>query len=415
MSCYPHDRRDEGEPDLLKAAKLLRYAKFAVRFQSKSAPNLRREASGQKKPQKSVPRYMKPSKASQRRKAENDKRLDIIAGKQEDAMVEDKRRLADKIAAAEVELEKLRLKEAEMNKTVMIVTSKKEDAVNEPVGEEKTATGFAEEDLKKRQQGLGGGIFGNSLLVPELASSMMPQIASPIKAPAVDNSSSSGNKNGGNSPPKLTGDGRSFTFGPETITISKMAAKRCFRVLTYRDLPNGKREVMDIPDGRIYFCKTGPQNRRITPDGVAFDTKQGAMSERFPTNQVSPSKSGNGTSPRILVAFDCWGKSARRHGGAGAARYQYCKFNKIMAFLDAPKTVSNKNVDHPIDPHYYPRADRRKAPRSPIDKAIYLDKMFNTKPWAKPTDRRPFTPEFKLDSIRPSVPSHKVPRRKTDD
>lgn len=397
MSCYPHESKELEEPDLLKAAKLLRYAKFAVRFQSKSMPDLnaekRKEAAARKN--KSIPRYMKPSKASQRRKAENDKRLDVIAGKQEEAMAQDKRRLADKIAAAEAELEKLRLKEAELHrtKTVAIIAPSTTDAVKDNVN------GPAEEEKGTNE-------------VEVVFQSSMPQIASPIKAPEADKNR---HKSESESPPKLTGDGRSFTFKSEVITISKMASKRCFRVLTYRDLPNGKREVMDIPDGRIYFCKTGPQNRRITPDGVAFDTKEGAMSERFPINQVSPSKSGNGTSPRILVAFDCWGKSARRLGGAGAARYQYCKFNKIMAFLDAPKTVSNKNVDHPIKPHYYPRADRRKAPRSPIDKAIYLDKMFNTRPWAKPTDQRPFTPEFKLDKIRPMVPPHKVRPQKTDD
>lgn len=425
MSCFPKDRREEEEPDLLKAAKLLRYAKFAMRFQqSQSMPDLqaakRREAAtARSKKNRSVPRYMRPSKAALRRQEENEKRLNVIAGKQEEQMVEDKRRLADKIVAAEAELEKLRLREAELSESksqpIIVVKSEEEGPTGEEkrdeeiempavVGERTLHLMADEDDLKKQQM-----MPGLTLSAP------MPKIASPIKSVADDKKKKTKEEGNVNSPPQLTGDGRSFTFKSETIMISKMAAKRCFRVLTYRDLPNGKREVMDIPEGSIYLCKTGPQNRRITPGGVAFDTKDGAMSERFPINQVAAAKSGNGTSPRILVSFDCWGKAARRLGGAGAARYQYCKFNKIVAFLDAPKTVSKKNVEHPIRPNYYPRADRRPVPRSPIDKAIYLDKMFNTRPWTKPEDERPFTPEFKLDSIKPQVPSHKVPRRVTDD
>lgn len=396
MSCYPHDI-DSSEPELIKAAKLLRYAKFAVRFNN---PDLKEDKKREQQAKgrhsnKPVPRYMKPSKAAERRREENKRRLDIILGKQGESKEENKRRLADKIAAAEAELQKLKMKEAELNKTSMF------------------------EDI------VGGGSGGKAAAAAETvhfssdipsSSLTMPELASPIKA-MRDTASSreTSRESSTENAPKLTGDCRSFTFKREAINIHKLSAKRCFRVLTYRDLPNGRREVMDIPDGRIYFCKTGPQNRRITPDGVAFDTRDLAMAERFPANQVGAARSGNGTLPRILVAFDCWGKASRRMGGGGAARYQYCKFSKIISFLDAPKTTSKKQAEHPVVPNYYPKADHRPAPRSPIDKAIYLDKMFNTRVWDKPSDPRPFTPEFKLDSLKPAVPSYKVPRRKERD
>ena len=145
------------------------------------------------------------------------------------------------------------------------------------------------------------------------------------------------------------------------------------------------------------------------------NTKEAALSEKFPINQVGAALSGNGTTPRILVSFDCWGKTHRRIGGVGSAKYQFCKFIKIVNFLDASKTVSKKNCEHPVKPHYYPKADRRKPPRSPIDKAIYLDKCFNVGRGTRPQTQGPFTPEYTYEHFKPPVPCHKVKARPRDD
>ena len=67
MSCYPKELKNSDDPDLLKAGRLLRYAKFAVRFQSKSMPDLNE---AKPKSSKKVPRYMKKSKATLRREEE---------------------------------------------------------------------------------------------------------------------------------------------------------------------------------------------------------------------------------------------------------------------------------------------------------------------------------------------------------
>ena len=188
---------------------------------------------------------------------------------------------------------------------------------------------------------------------------------------------------------KRYGGGESFTYNSSTESIPKMAAKRCYRVLTYVDDKNGERQVMDVVDGNVYWCRTGPQKRRITPDAIAMDSKQAALSERFPLTQVGAATSGNGTLPRLLVAFDCWGKCMRRNGGVGAAKYEFVKYIRIEEFLNAPKTVSKKHCERPIEPNLFPKRDSSPllSTRKAIDRSIYLDKTFNTKPW-RSKDRR---------------------------
>jgi len=182
---------------------------------------------------------------------------------------------------------------------------------------------------------------------------------------------------------KRYGGGESFTFNSPTASIPKMAAQRCYRVLTYSDDKNGERHVMDVAEGKLYWCRTGPQKRRITPDAVAMDSKQAALSERFPLTQVGAATSGNGTLPRLLVAFDCWGKCSRRNGGVSAAKYEFVKYIRIEEFLNAPKTVSKKHAERPIQPNLFAKQDRSPQlnTRKAIDRSIYLDKNFNTKPW----------------------------------
>ena len=402
MSCYPKELKDDGDPDLIKAAKLLRYAKFAVRFQSQSMPNLN-EKPKKKKSKKVVPSYMRPSKATLRREAEIQKNRVNIIQKAEERKEDDERRRADKIAALEAEL--ARLKEVE-SKMPTLESEMKEMCIGNDqiklVSSEKNMEEGGQSQLQAFMPAIGGS--PSSVEKPLLQLNLDKVLGR--EAGEID---AEGNTDKEElTPPYRTGDKRSFQFQRDCVNISKLSAKRCFRVLTYRDLPNGKREVTDIPNGSVYYCKTGPQLRRITPYGVAFDSKDGALSERFPANQVGAAASGNGTTPRILVSFDCWGRTHRRLGGAGAAKYQYCKFIKIVDFLDASKTVSKKNVEHPVKPHFWPKADRRKPPRSPIDRAIYLDKCFNVRTWDPPEDPRPYTPEFQYDHYKPMVPSHKV-------
>ena len=402
MSCYPKELVEEKDPDLLKAAKLLRYAKFAVRFQSKSMPDLaeaKKKASSKKK--KSVPSYMRKSKATMRREAEIQKKREIIIENSNLAAAEEERRKADKIAALEAELSRLKGEKGYKDDTIMPALEKEKDAVTITASAEKQLLAMPpispeKEKEKEKEEKTQSALQLNLEKLFDEGGATDKEDLTPEKG-------------------ERTGDKKSFAYTSNHVMINKLAAKRCFRVLTYRDLPNGKREVMDIPNGDIYYCKTGPQLRRITPYGMAFDSKTGALSERFPVNQVGAAISGNGTTPRILCSFDCWGKTHRRIGGAGAAKYQFCKFLRIVDFLDASKTVSKKNTEHPVRPHYWPKADKRKAPRSPIDRAIYLDKCFNVRPWDAPEDDRPFTPEYKYVHYKPMVPGHKVKAKPRDD
>jgi len=89
----------------------------------------------------------------------------------------------------------------------------------------------------------------------------------------------------------------------------------------------------------------------------------------------------------VLVSFDGWGKSSRRMGGGGSSKYEFCKFIRIEQFLDAPSSFSKKNSAHPIPPHYYPGSDKCPKSRRAVDKAISIDRRFDTKPWVKPKVR----------------------------
>jgi hypothetical protein len=208
------------------------------------------------------------------------------------------------------------------------------------------------------------------------------------------------------------GGGESFNYSDNAIFIPKLAAKRCWRILTYANTKNG-RQVMDVAEGNLYWCRTGPQKRRITPNAVAFDTKELALSERFPSTQVGSAVSGNGTLPRVLVSFDCWGKATRRTGGGGSAKYEYCKFIRIEQFLNSPTSGAKKTCETPTAPNYYPVSDPGiLKSRLPIDNSIYIDKRFDTTPWKKvskvPVSARTKDLMSSINNSRPSVPSSKV-------
>jgi len=161
------------------------------------------------------------------------------------------------------------------------------------------------------------------------------------------------------------------------VYVHALAAHRCYRILSYRDTPDG-RVVFDILSGSEYFCRSGPQKRRITPSAVVFSSKNCAMGEKF------PDLSGRGSLPRILCRFDCWGRCQKRLGGGGdSSVYEYVKFLGIVNFLDAPATISKKQAERPVHPYMYPMADKPLPLRRAVDRRIKVDKAFDITPWAK--------------------------------
>ena len=88
-------------------------------------------------------------------------------------------------------------------------------------------------------------------------------------------------------PLKKTGDSNSFWLSAnDNVYIDRAAAMKCYRVVSYRKLKKtGKRVVFDILDGKPMYCGVGVQ-RKITDNAVVFTSKQDALSERFPSNQV---------------------------------------------------------------------------------------------------------------------------------
>lgn len=85
-----------------------------------------------------------------------------------------------------------------------------------------------------------------------------------------------------------TGDGNSYWLsGNDNVYLDRRTAVKGYRVVSYRKMKRGgKRVVFDIMDGKPYYCGVGVQ-KRITENAIVFATKQEALSERFPSNQVS--------------------------------------------------------------------------------------------------------------------------------
>jgi len=177
--------------------------------------------------------------------------------------------------------------------------------------------------------------------------------------------------------PVRSGDESSFHVVSSFEThVHSLAAHRCYRILTYEDTEQG-RIVFDILNGTEYYCRSGPQKRRITPNVPVFNSVKDAMSEKFPPGD------GRLSMPRILVRFDAWGRCRKRLGGGDSAVYEYVKFLGIIRFLDAPASISAKQCDHPVAPHMYPRADKPLKQRKSVDKRIKIDLGFDIAPWHK--------------------------------
>lgn len=83
-----------------------------------------------------------------------------------------------------------------------------------------------------------------------------------------------------------TGDKTSFFLSDhDNVYIDRNAARKGYRVVSYKTTKSGKRKVFDVLDGKTYYCGSGLQ-RRITDNAIVFTSKQEALSERFPSNQV---------------------------------------------------------------------------------------------------------------------------------
>jgi hypothetical protein len=84
-----------------------------------------------------------------------------------------------------------------------------------------------------------------------------------------------------------TGDANSYWLSSnDNVYLDRRTAVKGYRVVSYRKMKRGgKRVVFDILDGKPYYCGVGVQ-KRITENAIVFATKEEALSERFPSNQV---------------------------------------------------------------------------------------------------------------------------------
>jgi hypothetical protein len=83
-----------------------------------------------------------------------------------------------------------------------------------------------------------------------------------------------------------TGDGFSYAYNPNTaINIHPKASKRMYRILSYVEDKEGRKIYIDMIDGRVYGKSPGVLNR-ISKNVVLYESKEAALSERFPYNQV---------------------------------------------------------------------------------------------------------------------------------
>lgn len=107
------------------------------------------------------------------------------------------------------------------------------------------------------------------------------------------------------SPPvQRTGDGMSYTFNANNGAFyGKKQARRMFRVMICKENPEtGEKTLIDSLDGKVYSKGFKFANRQIS-NVVLYDSKEAALSERFPSNQAYAGRGGNARYARILIAF----------------------------------------------------------------------------------------------------------------
>lgn len=154
-----------------------------------------------------------------------------------------------------------------------------------------------------------------------------------------------------------TGDSASYHYSQnDYYYIHKAVPKRAYRVVSYTEDSTGKISLFDILSGKPYNCGYG-KSRKITSNAIVFDTKEAALSERFPHNQHCGTKSGNGVMPRVLIAFDVWGFCRKRMGGGLSSQCEYVKFMTIVKYLDAPHPTVKRLSNYYVNPHFFPGPD----------------------------------------------------------
>jgi len=174
------------------------------------------------------------------------------------------------------------------------------------------------------------------------------------------------------------GGAESFSFSRNGGRyVEPTRSQRCYRIVGYKTGDSGN-AVIDILDGTEYACGHGMEPK-ISKDVVVYDTKEAALSERFPSNQVGRARSGNGRYPRALVSFDCWGYNRRRLGGGQSNLFEYAKFVAIIQTLDAPFPVPKQRSKTSVAPHYFAPVDFTHPPRERFDSFSRKEKKFSPK------------------------------------
>lgn len=174
-----------------------------------------------------------------------------------------------------------------------------------------------------------------------------------------------------------TGDGFSYSSNANvSVEIPTKNALRMYRVLSYTVDKAGRKVFFDMIDGRIYGRGPG-MACRVSTNVVLFETKEAALSERYPFNQVGAAKSGNGVHPRILVTFDAWGSCRKRYGGGPSLIVENAKMMKIVDFLDPPHPVAKRLCDRYVEPFFFTPADRRKPNRETSGSSFKLNRLFD--------------------------------------
>lgn len=142
-------------------------------------------------------------------------------------------------------------------------------------------------------------------------------------------------------PKKRHGGAESYSYAYHgTQTLEK---KRCYRVLTYMREGNSN-VLVDIVDG----SRIKDSGDKLNHDVVVFNNEVAAKSEKFASLKYSKT-------PRVLVAFECWGTSTKRIGGGSSSYlYENVKYAGIIKCLD---------VQIPFAKNHYKGRDYHPAPR----------------------------------------------------
>ena len=155
--------------------------------------------------------------------------------------------------------------------------------------------------------------------------------------------------------------------------ISKLTCIRGYKVLGLKSEGNDKVAIDLFTGNKVNMGGKGADSR-ITNQLKLYETKQAALSEKFPPSQVGSSKSGNGTIPRILVSFDGWGFTKRVYGGIPSYHFEYVRFVRIVECLDPP-TIPKRFCEVTAHPYYFGKADKYLPQRERATRTVKAERM----------------------------------------